>query len=107
MIMTGPKLTADHLAEIKRTDEERTPGKWDYHADKDELEYVLTFGDVELGRLQPYSNNPASNAYFIAQATEYMPQLVAEVERLTGENEKLRAQLEKAKQAKKGSKSDA
>jgi hypothetical protein len=30
-----------------------------------------------------------------------MPQLVAEVERLTGENEKLRVQLEKAKQAKK------
>ena len=87
-------LDEKQLAEIRERAERATPGAWKLkkdgrYEDHDECRIELPDDNIELCRYE--------NGEFIAHAREDVPALLAEVERLTDENARLRAELEAAK----------
>lgn len=76
-------MDAKYLAEIKAREQAATPGPW--HHDKDCLDYIRDTNGSNICMIYQREDDA-----FIAHARTDIPALVAEVERLAEENEKMK-----------------
>jgi hypothetical protein len=83
-------VTEDELAAIRERAERATPGPWEAKI------FDITAYDSELGRkvnlFEAYTDNHEDNCQFVAHAREDMPALLAELDRLRAEVERLKSQ---------------
>jgi hypothetical protein len=93
-------MDAERLAAIRARVEQATPGPWHAYIGVNTGLWVVdqVLGPIVCSNLGPDRNRYSGpNADFIASAREDVPDLLAEVERLTAENQRLTSEFNLAR----------